>query len=658
MLSVYHSTFMLLRLSGFKGTLRVVSTSNPPITPKQSGALHIMAKAVGIDLGTTNSVVAVLEAGEAVVIPNSEGSRTTPSVVAFSKAGEVLVGEVAKRQAITNPERTFRSIKRHMGENWKSEDVDGKKYTPQEISARTLMKLKRDAEAYLGDTVTQAVITVPAYFDDAQRTATKEAGAIAGLEVLRIINEPTAAALAYGLNKGDEDETVLVFDLGGGTFDVSVLEIGDGVFEVKSTHGDTHLGGDDWDQRVIDWMVQQFKAAHGVDLAVDRMATQRLKEAAEKAKIELSQNQQTQINLPFITATAAGPLHMDESLTRAKFQELTADLLERCRKPFEQAITDAGLSKGQIHHVILVGGSTRMPAVQDLVQSLTGKEPNRTVNPDEVVAIGAAVQAGVLRGDVKDILLLDVTPLSLGIETKGGVMTKLIERNTTIPTRRTEVFTTADDMQPSVEIHVLQGEREMASYNKTLGKFQLVDLPPAPRGVPQIEVTFDIDANGIVHVSAKDRATSKEQSMTITGQSSLAKDDIAKMVKDAEEHAEEDKARREEAEIRNNADSLVYQTEKVLREQGEKVTEEERAAVEGPMAELKTLLQGSDNAAIKIATEKLMTASQAFGQKLYESAARDTNAAGTSASGQGATGANDDDIVDAEIVDAEIVDEK
>ena len=561
-----------------------------------------MAKAVGIDLGTTNSVVAVLEAGEAVVIPNSEGSRTTPSVVAFSKAGEVLVGEVAKRQAITNPERTFRSIKRHMGENWKSEDVDGKKYTPQEISARTLMKLKRDAEAYLGDTVTQAVITVPAYFDDAQRTATKEAGAIAGLEVLRIINEPTAAALAYGLNKGDEDETVLVFDLGGGTFDVSVLEIGDGVFEVKSTHGDTRLGGDDWDQRVIDWMVQQFKAAHGVDLAVDRMATQRLKEAAEKAKIELSQNQQTQINLPFITATAAGPLHMDESLTRAKFQELTADLLERCRKPFEQAITDAGLSKGQIHHVILVGGSTRMPAVQDLVQSLTGKEPNRTVNPDEVVAIGAEVQAGVLRGDVKDILLLDVTPLSLGIETKGGVMTKLIERNTTIPTRRTEVFTTADDMQPSVEIHVLQGEREMASYNKTLGKFQLVDLPPAPRGVPQIEVTFDIDANGIVHVSAKDRATSKEQSMTITGQSSLAKDDIAKMVKDAEEHAEEDKARREEAEIRNNADSLVYQTEKVLREQGEKVTEEERTAVEGPMAELKTLLQGSDNAAIKVAT--------------------------------------------------------
>jgi molecular chaperone DnaK len=608
-----------------------------------------MAKAVGIDLGTTNSVVAVLEAGEPVVIPNSEGSRTTPSVVAFSKAGEVLVGEVAKRQAITNPDRTFRSVKRHMGENWKSEDIDGKQYTSQEISARILMKLKRDAEAYLGDTVTQAVITVPAYFDDAQRTATKEAGQIAGLEVLRIINEPTAAALAYGLEKGSEDETILVFDLGGGTFDVSVLEIGDGVFEVKSTHGDTHLGGDDWDQRIIDWMVQQFKAAHGVDLAADRMATQRLKEAAEKAKIELSQTQQTQINLPFITATAAGPLHMDETLTRAKFQEMTADLIERCRKPFEQAITDAGLSKGQINHVIMVGGSTRMPAVQELVQSMTGKEPNRTVNPDEVVAVGAAVQAGVLRGDVKDVLLLDVTPLSLGIETKGGVMTKLIERNTTIPTRRTEVFTTADDMQPSVEIHVLQGEREMANYNKTLGKFQLVDLPPAPRGVPQIEVTFDIDANGIVHVSAKDRATNKEQSMTITGQSSLNKDDIDKMVKDAEAHAEEDRSRREEAEIRNNADSLVYQTEKVLREQGEKVTEEERTAVEGPLGELKTALNGSDNVAIKAATEKLMTASQAFSQKLYEAAARDTNATGTSASGQVA--GNDDDIVDAEIVD-------
>ena len=608
-----------------------------------------MPKAVGIDLGTTNSVVAVLEAGEPVVIPNSEGARTTPSVVAFSKAGEVLVGEVAKRQAITNPDRTFRSVKRHMGENWKSDDIDGKHYTPQEISARTLMKLKRDAEAFLGDTVTQAVITVPAYFDDAQRTATKEAGTIAGLEVLRIINEPTAAALAYGLDKGSEDETVLVFDLGGGTFDVSVLEIGDGVFEVKSTHGDTSLGGDDWDQRVIDWLVTQFKNAQGVDLSSDRMAMQRLKEAAEKAKIELSQVQSTQINLPFITANADGPLHLDETLSRSKFQEMTADLIERCRVPFEQALKDAGISKGDLHHVILVGGSTRMPAVTDLVQSMTDKEPNKTVNPDEVVAVGASVQAGVLRGDVKDVLLLDVTPLSLGIETKGGVMTRLIERNTTIPTKRTEVFTTAEDMQPSVEIHVLQGEREMASYNKTLGKFQLVDLPPAPRGVPQIEVTFDIDANGIVHVAAKDRATNKEQSMTITGQSTLDKDDIDQMVKDAEAHAEEDKARREEAEVRNNADSLVYQTEKVLREQGENVSDEEKAAVEGPLAELKAALEGTDTAAIKEATEKLMASSQEFSQKLYEAAARD-NAAGTSASGSADESA-DDDIVDAEIVD-------
>ena len=609
-----------------------------------------MAKAVGIDLGTTNSVVAFLEAGEPVVIANAEGARTTPSVVAFSKTGEVLVGEVAKRQAITNPDRTFRSIKRQMGTTWRSEDIDGKRYTAQEISARTLMKLKRDAEAYCGDVVTQAVITVPAYFDDAQRTATKEAGQIAGLEVLRIINEPTAAALAYGLDKSTEDETILVFDLGGGTFDVSVLEIGDGVFEVKSTHGDTKLGGDDWDQRIIDWLVQQFKSAHGVDLANDRMATQRLKEAAEKAKIELSQVQQTQINLPFITANADGPLHLDESLTRAKFQEMTADLIERCRIPFEQALKDANVSKGQLHHVILVGGSTRMPSVNDLVISLTGKEPNKSVNPDEVVAVGAAVQAGVLKGDVKDVLLLDVTPLSLGIETKGGVMTKLIERNTTIPTRRTEVFTTAEDMQPSVEIHVLQGEREMAGYNKTLGKFQLVDLPPAPRGVPQIEVTFDIDANGIVHVSAKDRATTKEQSMTISGQSTLNKDDIAQMVRDAEMHAEEDKQRRDEAEVRNNADSAVYQAEKMLRDQAETANAEDKASVETPLSALKTALTGNDINDIKQATTSLTDALQAFGQKLYEAAARDTDAAGTSASGQDGAG-SDEEIIDAEIVD-------
>src|SRR5215203_2220538 len=613
-----------------------------------------MPKAVGIDLGTTNSVVSVLEAGDPVVIPNSEGARTTPSVVAFSKSGEVLVGEVAKRQAITNPDRTIRSVKRQMGTNW-TVDIDGKKYTAQEISARVLQKLKRDAEAYLGDTVTQAVITVPAYFNDAERTATKEAGQVAGLEVLRIINEPTAAALAYGLDKeGASDQTILVFDLGGGTFDVSVLEIGEGVFEVKSTHGDVHLGGDDWDQRVMDWLVQSFKSKEGVDLSADKMAVQRLKEAAEKAKIELSTTQSTQINLPFITATSEGPKHLDETLSRAKFQELTADLLERVKSPFEQAIKDAGLDKGDLDHVILVGGSTRMPAVQELVQSLTGKEPHKGVNPDEVVAVGAAIQAGVLKGEVKDVLLLDVTPLSLGIETKGGVMTKLIERNTTIPTRRTEVFTTAEDMQPSVEIHVLQGEREMAGYNKTLGKFQLVDLPPAPRGVPQIEVTFDIDANGIVHVSAKDRATSKEQSMTITGQSTLDKKDIDQMVRDAEAHAEEDRARRDEAETRNNADSLVYQTEKVLREQGDKVSAEDKDAVEGPLADLKAALTGSDVTAIKTASETLMSASQAFSQKLYEAAARDANATGTSASGQD-NGAGSVD--DAEIVDAEIIDE-
>jgi molecular chaperone DnaK len=614
-----------------------------------------MPKAVGIDLGTTNSVVSVLEAGDPVVVPNSEGSRTTPSVVAFSKGGEVLVGEVAKRQAITNPDRTVRSVKRHMGTSW-TIDIDAKQYTAQEISARTLMKLKRDAESYLGDTVSQAVITVPAYFDDAQRTATKEAGQIAGLEVLRIINEPTAAALAYGLDKEESDQTILVFDLGGGTFDVSILEIGDGVFEVKATHGDTNLGGDDWDQRVIDWLAQSFKNDHGVDLSKDAMALQRLKEAAEKAKIELSQVQQTQINLPFITATDAGPLHLDYSLTRAKFQELTADLLERCKGPFEQALKDAGLDQGELDHVILVGGSTRMPAVADMVREMTGKEANKSVNPDEVVAIGAAIQAGVLKGDVKDVLLLDVTPLSLGIETKGGVMTRLIERNTTIPTRRTEVFTTAEDMQPSVEIHVLQGEREMAQFNKTLGKFQLVDLPPAPRGVPQIEVTFDIDANGIVHVSAKDRATGKEQSMTITGQSSLDKNVIDQMVRDAEAHAEEDRRRKEEAEVRNTADTLVYQTEKLLREQGDKISGEETAAVESALSELKEALGGSDVEAMRTRTEALMNASQTFTQRLYEQAAAEQQSAGAApGGGEAGEGAapSDDDVVDAEIVDEE-----
>jgi molecular chaperone DnaK len=608
-----------------------------------------MAKAVGIDLGTTNSVVSALEAGEPTVIPNAEGARTTPSVVGFSKTGEVLVGEVAKRQSITNPDRTVRSVKRQMGTTW-SIDIDGKRYTPQEISARILQKLKRDAEGYLGDSVTQAVITVPAYFNDAERTATKEAGQIAGLEVLRIINEPTAAALAYGLDKEGADQTILVFDLGGGTFDVSVLEIGDGVFEVKSTHGDVQLGGDDWDQRIIDWLVSSFKAAHGIDLAQDKFAGQRLKEASEKAKIELSQVQSTQINLPFISAGAEGPLHLDEQLTRAKFQELTADLVERCRSPFQQAISDAGLELGDIHHVILVGGSTRMPAIQELVQNLTGKEPHKGVNPDEVVAIGAAVQAGVLKGEVKDVLLLDVTPLSLGIETKGGIMHKLIERNTTIPTRRSEVYTTAEDFQPSVEIHVLQGEREMASFNKTLGKFQLVDLPPAPRGVPQIEVTFDIDANGIVHVSAKDRATGKEQSMTITGQSALSKDDIDRMVRDAEAHAEEDKRRKEEADVRNQADTLVYQTEKLLREQTDKIGPDDKSKVETALGALKEALGGSNLEAIKSGTEQLMQASQGMAQHLYEAAGPPSSSDGQAA-GRGPSTPNDDEVVDAEIVD-------
>jgi molecular chaperone DnaK len=615
-----------------------------------------MAKAVGIDLGTTNSVVSVMEAGEPAVIPNAEGGRTTPSVVAFSKTGEVLVGEVAKRQAITNPDRTIRSVKRHMGTSW-TVDIDGKKYTAQEISARILGKLKRDAEAYLGDTVTQAVITVPAYFDDAQRTATKEAGQIAGLEVLRIINEPTAAALAYGLDKEEKDHTVLVFDLGGGTFDVSVLDIGEGVFEVKSTSGNTHLGGDDWDEKVIEWLVKTFKDTEGVDLSNDKMALQRLKEAAEKAKIELSSVQETQINLPFITATSEGPKHLDVKLTRAKFNELTSELVDACKGPFDAAIKDAGLSTSDIDHVVLVGGSTRIPAVQELVQSLTGKEPHKGVNPDEVVAIGAAVQAGVLKGEVKDVLLLDVTPLSLGIETKGGVMHRLIERNTTIPTKRSEVFTTAEDSQPSVEIHVLQGEREMAMYNKTLGKFQLVDLPPAPRGVPQIEVTFDIDANGIVHVSAQDKATGKEQSMTITGQSSLPKDDIERMVRDAESHAEDDRKRREEAEVRNSADTLVYQTEKLVREQGDKFEGTEKDDVTSALQEVKDALSGTDIEAIKTATEKLLTASQGFSQRLYEQASQ--SASGAEAGGAGANGgASSDEPGEDEVVDAEIVDEQ